>query len=122
MNREIKFMEPFDYARIKREFGKFWLLLGEYRHTSKDAGVWIDQDGNERNWSYISWKIVAYGETWDEFIESAKEYFRLCDMTMVDYLEEKIGVDLSYYKRFFVDANMVMDISNMMKQTFKQQL
>jgi len=80
-------MEHFDYARIKKQFGKFWLFLGDRMHT--DKGTWVDQDGNEKNWSYITWKIVAGGKTWSEFIESAKEYFRLCDITMTEYLQEE---------------------------------
>lgn len=79
----------FDYARIRMEFGKLWLFLGEYKHMSEDkTSVWIDENGNKKQWSYIRWKVVADGETWKELIESITEYFRLCEMTMDEYLQE----------------------------------
>lgn len=110
-------MVKFDYARIRKQFGSIWLFIGDYRHTREDkTAVWIDQDGNEKHFSYIDWRVVAHGDTWEEFMESAKEYFRICGMTMVEYLEEKTGCDLSEYRKHMVDADSVRLIINKIKE------
>lgn len=83
----------FDYAKIQNKYKKIWLYLGDYCHTSYDnKGVWIDQNGNVKRWSYIRWKVVASGNTWDELMESAGEYFLICGMTVEEYIQYRANL------------------------------
>lgn len=84
-----------DTARI-RKFdspidGKLFLIIGFNRNTKDDPGQWSrDMNGKDPipDWDYVAEKIVASGKTESELIESAKEYQRLCGMTMEEYLME----------------------------------
>lgn len=78
-----------DTARIKKyDDGKMFLVIGFNRNTKDSSGQWIDETGKERDWDYVAGKVVASGKTEDELIESAKEYKRLCGITMTEYLTE----------------------------------
>ncbi len=81
-----------DTARIRKfdEWvgGKMFLIIGFNRNTKDDHGQWSDENGIKKDWDYVAEKTVASGKTEDELIESAKEYQRLCGMTMEEYLTE----------------------------------
>ena len=84
-----------DTARI-RKFprwlgGKLFLIIGFNRNTKDDPGQWQDENGNPKDWDYIEEKTVASGKTDEELIESAKEYKRLCGITMTEYLTKESG-------------------------------
>lgn len=80
-----------DTARIKKFDdwlgGKMFLIIGFNRNTKDDPGENFI-NGVKRDWDYVEEKTVASGKTEDELIESAKEYKRLCGMTMTEYLTE----------------------------------
>lgn len=82
-SRIRKFDSPID--------GKMFLVIGFNRNTKDDSGQWCkDALGKEPipDWDYVEEKVVASGKTEEELIESAKEYKRLCGMTMTEYLTE----------------------------------
>ncbi len=85
-----------DTARISK-YDKMYLIIGFNRNTKNDPGQWIQQfnDGTqtEKDWNYVQEKVVASGKTEDELIESAKEYARLCTITMTEYLQELAEVN-----------------------------
>ncbi len=82
-----------DTARISKAGDNIFLFIGFNRNTKDDSGQWveIDSDGNKksRDWDYIQESVVASGKTEDELIKSAKEYKRLCGMTVIEYLTDK---------------------------------
>lgn len=84
-----------DTARIRKSEdwvgGKMFLIIGFNRNTKDDPGQWVDENGKERDWDYVEEKTVASGKTEEELIESAKEYKRLCGMTMEEYLTEIVN-------------------------------
>ena len=84
-----------DTARIKKfdEWlgGKMFLIIGFNRNTKDSDGQWCrDAFGKDPipDWDYVAEKTVASGKTESELIESAKEYQRLCGMTMGEYILE----------------------------------
>lgn len=81
-----------DAARIETPGNRMFLLIGNKRHTRDDPGVWVDQDGNEKQWEYIDWKTIASGDTEAELIASAKKYKRLSKMTWVEYFRKEHGI------------------------------
>ncbi len=80
-----------DTARIRKfeSDGILFLIIGFNRNTKDDEGQWTDEHGNPKDWDYVEEKTVASGKTEEELIESAKEYQRLCGMTMFEYLIEE---------------------------------
>ena len=82
-----------DTARISKAGDKLFLIIGFNHNTKDDSGQWmqIHEDGTKENrdWDYVHEQCVASGKTEKELIQSAKEYQRLCGMTMTEYLTEK---------------------------------
>jgi len=89
-----------DTARISK-YDKMYLVIGFNRNTKDDIGQWCrDSAGNDPipDWDYVAEKVVASGKTDQELIESAKEYQRLCGMTMYEYLlENTVDSDSLYH-------------------------
>lgn len=82
-----------DTARIaKPGFDeKMFLIIGFNRNTKDDPGQWCRDSFSKipvPDWDYVQEKVVASGKTESELIESAKEYQRLCGITMEEYLTE----------------------------------
>ena len=76
-----------DTARISTPAGKMFLVIGFNRNTKDDEGQWI-KDGAPYDFDYVAEQTVASGETEEELLASAREYKRLCGMTMEEYLRE----------------------------------
>jgi len=90
-----------DTARISKYPDKQYLIIGFNRNTKDDSGQWCrDSAGNDPipDWNYVAEKVVASGKTDIELIESAKEYQRLCGMTMYEYFLENIEDSDSLYQ------------------------
>ena len=82
-----------DTAKISRINGIIFLIIGFNRNTKDDTdGVWIDEDGNEKNWNYVDEKVVASGNTESGLLSSLREYVLLCKMTTAEYLN-KLGIE-----------------------------
>lgn len=76
-----------DTARITIPYREMFLVIGFNRNTKDDEGQWV-KDGEPYDFDYVAEQIVASGETEEELLASAREYKRLCGMTMEDYLRE----------------------------------
>jgi len=79
-----------DTARISKPLvdGKMFLIIGFNRNTKEDKGWWVNQDGERIDFDYVQESIAASGHTENELIESAKEYQRICGITMEQYFQE----------------------------------
>lgn len=76
-----------DTARISSPLGKMFLVIGFNRNTKDDERQWM-KDGEPYDFYYVAEKTVASGETEDELLASVREYKRLCDMNMEEYMRE----------------------------------
>jgi hypothetical protein len=96
LSAECKKLIECDTARISKAGDKLFLLIGFNKSTKEDPGrcYQVDKDGNyiARDWNYVEEYCVAFGSTEGELIDSAKEYQRLCNMTMDEYLSEIAGI------------------------------
>lgn len=78
-------------VRLSTHGGKTFVILGDGRHTSEDKNhEWVDQDGKKQDWYYIEWKTIASGSTPNEVIHSAEKYWKVCKMTMEEYLQSTL--------------------------------
>ena len=75
-----------DTARITSLLGKHFLIIGHNRNTKDDPGVWMDENGNRKDWDYVNEQVIASGDTEAELVASAKHYKKLCGMSMEQYL------------------------------------
>jgi hypothetical protein len=64
-----------------------FLIIGFNRNTKDDAGQWM-QNGKPYDFDYVEEHVVALGKTEDELMESAREYQRVRNMTIEEYLRE----------------------------------
>ena len=82
-----------DTARISMTGCKMFLIIGFNKNTKDLPGQFYkgaDIMGMEAvDWDYIEEKVVASGKTDSELIESAKEYKRLCSITILEYFGTK---------------------------------
>src|SRR5208282_1500344 len=78
-----------DTARIADPMGTKFLIIGWNRNTRDDADQWT-KNGEPINFDYVKEMVVASGRTYTQLIVSAKEYKRLSEMGMEDYLKELI--------------------------------
>ena len=81
-----------DTARISQTLGTMFLVIGFNRNTKDDEGQWI-KNGEPYDFDYMEEKVVASGNTEEELLASAREYKRLCGMTMEEYLSEITAED-----------------------------
>lgn len=90
---EARFKRMFecDTVRISSPCGKHFLIIGFNRNTKDDEGRWY-KDGKPIHFDYVAEKVIASGDTMKELIASAKEYKRLTQMTMTEYLKEVCGL------------------------------
>jgi len=79
-----------DTARIVHVGNRMFLLIGHRRSTKDDPGQW-ERNGEPWDFEYVAEKVIASGGNEAELLASAKEYKRLCGMTMEQYLHEKIA-------------------------------
>ncbi|MEI7718263.1 MAG: hypothetical protein WCI72_00215 [archaeon] len=80
-----------DTARISKPLEKMYLIIGFHKNTRDDTGTWIEQNGKRIDFDYVQESVVASGRTREALIESAKEYQRLCGLSMETYLKERIA-------------------------------
>ena len=97
MNYDVKSIEKWckehvrcDTCRISTPSRKMFLIIGFVRNTGQDEGFWVNEEGEKKDWDYVQEQVIASGETEEELKASVLEYVRLSDMTMADYLKEKI--------------------------------
>lgn len=76
-----------DTARISKPLDKMFFIIGFNRNTKDDEGQWI-KNGKPFDFNYVTESVVASGNTEDELIASCKEYKRLSEMTMEEYLKK----------------------------------
>jgi hypothetical protein len=88
---KFKRMFRCDAARISQPLPNdtMFLIIGRKRHTSEDAGIWIDQQGSEKNWDYLAESCIASGDTEEELMASARKYHDLQGLSMLDVFEGK---------------------------------
>ncbi len=79
-----------DTARIINPLGKRFLVIGFNRNTKDNKNYWWERNGKRYDFDYVEEQVIASGNTEDELIASAKEYKRLCNITMEEYLLEQI--------------------------------
>lgn len=89
--RRFKRMFGCDTARIVTPCGKMFLIIGWKKHTRnlKDR-AWY-KNGKRFDFEYTEEHCIASGTTMKELTASAKEYKRLCGMSMLDYLREQVS-------------------------------
>lgn len=91
LSKKCREIIPCDTARISKVGDKLFLLIGFNRSTKDDKDSFAHNgDGVRIDWDYVEEHCVAYGNTEEELIDSAKEYQRLCGMTMEEYLKELV--------------------------------
>lgn len=76
-----------DTARITQPMETMFLVIGTKRSTRTDKkngrGVWTNERGNEKHFTYVEERVIASGDTAKELTASAKHYKRVCGMTML---------------------------------------
>lgn len=78
-----------DTVRISSPCRRMFLIIGHKRNTRGDAGQWVDQDGNARDWEYVAETTVASGGTEQELLEAAERYQALSGMTWDEYFGKR---------------------------------
>jgi hypothetical protein len=93
--KQVSKMLGCDTCRVANYgFGSIYLIVGRYCNTAKDreknpaAGQWY-RNGVPVDFDYVAETVVASGNTEKELVASAKEYKRLRDLTMEEYLKEQ---------------------------------
>lgn len=85
---EDAFLERFkkmfnsDTARIVHPCGMMFLIIGFYRNTQDDQGQWYC-NGQSLDFDYVSEKVIASGENYDELLSSVMKYKSLLDMSVM---------------------------------------
>lgn len=79
-----------EVGRIAKPYGRMFFIAG---WKKRSEGEWL-RNGEPWKFDYVQEKVVASGETEAELLESAREYKRLTGVTMLQYLQEKTGVQL----------------------------
>ena len=79
-------------ARISNPLNRMFLIIGFNRNTKDDAGQCY-KNGKKWDYDYVREQVVASGNTEKELLTSAREYKRLCGLTMEEYIMEKISND-----------------------------
>lgn len=54
--------------------GRTYLLLGTQRNTKQDPGQWVDENGNARDWDYISKSCIAAGNSPKELLHGTSHH------------------------------------------------
>lgn len=89
LSKKCKEIIQCDTARISKIGDKLFLFIGFNRSTKDGKDSFAHNgDGVRIDWDYVEEHCVAHGCTEEELIDSAKEYRRLCGMTMEEYLKE----------------------------------
>jgi len=88
-----------DVARISKYGDTMFYIIGFRDSTRHDkTGVWIDENGNRKDWEYIREQVIASGKTEEELLDSVREYKRLSRMSALDWMSEQTGVDWNQFK------------------------
>ena len=82
-----------DSVRIANPIKKMFLIIGFKKHTKDSLHGWYDETGKRRDFEYMEETVIASGYGYAQLKESALEYKRLCGITTVDYLKEKLKHD-----------------------------
>lgn len=94
MNQQNNYAVMFgvDVARIVRYGGRQFLIIGERKNTAdgEERGTWF-KNGKPWHFDYIQERVIASGNSDEELLDSAREYLRLCGLTMEEYLKEVTG-------------------------------
>lgn len=87
-----KFIKMFNCNRVEilKFCGTMFLVVGNKKNTKNNSNGWCDETGKRKDFEYIERTAIAHGKTIKKLIESAKEYKRLCKMTMLEYLKEGV--------------------------------
>ena len=81
-----------DTARISKPLDRMFLIIGYNRDTKEDKGSHFINENNERfDFKYVVEQVIANGYTVEELISNTKEYVRLSNMTMEEYLKELLN-------------------------------
>lgn len=81
-----------DTARICKPLETMYLIIGFNRNTRDRKSSWIGFNGERLDFDYVEEHVIASGRTQIELIESTKEYRRLCEMSIHDYLRERVNI------------------------------
>lgn len=76
-----------DTARITTPCGRLFLIIGFNRNTKDDEGQHFKND-EPWDFDYVRERVVASGDTEEELLASAREYKRICGISMEEYLSE----------------------------------
>ncbi len=79
-----------DAADVRVVNGTYFLILGWNRNTRQEMTAQWYKDGQPMHFDYVEQKVVASGRSLKELRASAREYKRLTQMTMEQYLKEVI--------------------------------
>lgn len=79
-----------DTARISRPLERMYLIIGFHKNTRENFKSWIEQNGERVDYDYVEEHIVASGRTRSTLIDSVKEYQRLCELKMEEYIKERL--------------------------------
>jgi len=80
-----------DTARISKPRETMYLIIGLNRNTVNRKNSWVDLNGKRLDFNYVEESVIASGRTPSELIESTKEYRRLCELSMHDYLRQRVN-------------------------------
>lgn len=95
ITKKCKKLIQCDTARISHpnSESKMFFIIGYNRNTVNDEGQWI-KNGEPIDFDYVQEQVIASGYTEEELIESVKEYTKIIDMKIEDYLKEYHGIDI----------------------------
>ena len=77
-----------DTARISQPCSRMYLIIGERRNTRGDPGQWM-RNGKPVDFDYVAERVVASGDTAEELEAAAREFKRISQLSLAEYLIEQ---------------------------------
>lgn len=94
LQRYFRILFKCDHTRLSSPLKKrIFLITGVKQNTTKDQGVWKDQNGNIKNWDYILEQAIASGNTVNELISSAKRFKSITGKKAIDLLKQELSIN-----------------------------
>ena len=82
-----------DTARIIETGDMLFLVIGHKKNTCQDSGVQWLKNGELFDFEYVAESCIASGKTLAELKKSAREYKRISNMTMQQFLKHIVSGD-----------------------------
>lgn len=80
-----------DTVRIVEAGSYRFALLGKFRNTREDPGVWLDEKGAVKHFDYVKETTVASGQTMPQLVESLRVYLSLVKLNREGNVDDEVS-------------------------------